>query len=189
MLTIQPLKEASLSKFNQADTSFLAGERVQLRVTRKGFLTEYVPLPVAVWRCVAPFPAEPKLLMENPKVACYIAFVDGQYAGQCVIGEGKHQLCELLDFRTDSHFRRQGIANQLLNACEDWAQRRKFAGLRTEVSDEQPAACQFLEHVGFTLGGVDRLWHFADPEQQKQVPAMRESVLVFYKFFKAEAWL
>lgn len=186
MLTIHPLQETSLNRFNQADTSFLAGERVQLRVTRKGFLTEYVPLPVAQWRSVPAFRMDAKNLLNNPKMACYLAFVNSQYAGQCVVSEGEHQLCELLDFRTDSHFRRQGVSGQLLNACEDWAQRRKFAGIRTEVSDEQPAACQFLEHVGFTLGGVDRLWHFADPEQQKHIPAMRESVLVFYKFFKSE---
>ena len=41
-----------------------------------------------------------------------------------------------------------------------------------------------VEHVaGFALGGVDRLLHWAEPEQQQRMPAIRESVLVFYRFF------
>lgn len=183
MLTIMPLTHNELARFNQADSRFLAGECVQLRVTRKGFLTEYAPLPTAEWRTLRPFPADPERLLADEKAACYLAFLDGQCAGQSIVRLGAHRLCDLLDLRVDSRFRRQGVGGQLLATCAEWAARKGRAGLRVEVTDEQPVACQFLERMGFTLGGVDRLWHDAEPEQRQRVPAMRESVLAFYKFF------
>lgn len=183
MLTIVPLRPDNQNHLNQADARFLAGERVQLRVTRMGFLTDYAPLPTAEWRTLKPFPADPERLLADPKAGCFLAFVDGQPAGQGIVRLGAHQLCELIDLRVDSRFRRQGAGTQLVLTCAQWAQAKGRAGLRAELTDGQPVACQFLERVGFTLGGVDRLWHAALPEQRQLVPAMRESVLVFYKFF------
>jgi GNAT superfamily N-acetyltransferase len=182
MLTIVPLNRSNVSHFNRADARYLAGERVQLRVTRLGFLTDYSPLPTAEWRTLRPFPADPMRLLADPNAACFLAFIDGQPVGQCVVRLGSHRLCELLDLRVDSRFRRQSAGTQLIAACGQWAQAKARAGLRAELTDGQPVACQFMEKVGFTLGGVDRLWHSALPDQQKLVPAMRESVLVFYKF-------
>jgi len=184
MLTILPLNQENRGKFNQVDAHFLAGDRVLLRVTHKGFSLDYTSLPVAEWRTLKPYPADTEKLISDVNAACYLAFVDGQQAGQCVIRLGSHQLCELVDIRTDSRFRRQGVASHLLNACIEWAQKEGRAGIRIETTDEQPVACQFLENCGFTLGGVDRLWHSALPEQVKRVPATRETVLVYYHFFE-----
>lgn len=183
MLTIVPLREDTLAQLNQSDSRFLAGDRVQLRVTRKGFVPEYLPLSVAEWRSVKPPAIEGARLLHEPQYACFLANVQGQFAGQSIVALGSHRLCELLDFRVDSRFRRQGAGSQLVSACADWAKRQGRAGLRAEVSDEQPVACQFLERLGFVLGGVDKLYHNAEPEQSKRLPAMRESVLMFYLFF------
>ena len=183
MLTIVPLNRSNAGHFNHADARYLAGERVQLRVTRLGFLTDYSPLPTAEWRTLKPFPADPLRLLANPNAACFLAFVDGQPAGQGIVRLGAHRLCELIDLRVDSRFRRQGAGTQLIAASLQWTRAKARAGLRAELTDGQPVACQFMEKVGFTLGGVDRLWHSALPDQQELVPAMRESVLVFYKLF------
>lgn len=183
MLTIVPLRQETLSQLNQSDSRFLAGDRVQLRVTRKGFAPEYVPLTVAEWRSVKPPTIDASRLLADPNAACFLAYAQAQFAGQAIVQRGAHHLAELLDFRVDSRFRRQGAGSQLVSACADWAQRQGCLGLRVEVSDEQPVACQFLEHIGFVLGGVDRLSRSAEPEQRKRLPAMRESVLMFYRFF------
>lgn len=183
MLTIQPLCDQNRDQFNQADARFLAGDRVQLRVTRKGFVPEYLPLPAAEWRTVKPLAVTADRLLADPNAACYLAYSDQQYAGQGVVRLGAHRLCELLDLRVDTHFRRQGVGTELISACVDWAKRAHRAGLRVETTDEQPLACLFLEHCGFSLGGVDRLWHWAEPEQQRRLPVLRESTLVFYRFF------
>lgn len=184
MLTILPLSRENRDQLNQADARFLAGDRVQLRVTRKGFTPEYTPLPNAEWRTVQPLPVDADHWLADPKAACFLAFVDGQHAGQAIVRLMGHRLCELLDLRTDTHFRRQGVGTELINACQTWAESMRRVGIRVETTDEQPVACQFFESYGFTLGGVDRLLHSADPDQARRFPAMRESVLVFYKFFR-----
>jgi GNAT superfamily N-acetyltransferase len=183
MLTIVPLTRDNKGFFNQPDARFLAGDRVQLRFTRKGFLPEYTPLGAAEWRTVKPCPLEADALADDPAFACYFAVMDGRCVGQAVAGKGPHRLCELTDLRTDSRYRRQGVATALLDAVVEWASGQTLAGIRVETTDDRPASCQFLERCGFTLGGLDMLWHTADAEQAARMPAMRESVLTFYKFF------
>jgi len=183
MLTILPLNEENIGCFNQPDARFLASDRIQLRFTRKGFLPDYIPMNAVEWRTVKPFPMEPETLLADARYVCYFAFSDGRCVGQCVARTGEHRLCELLDVRADSRYRRQGVATALLNAVVAWASDGGFAGLRAETTDELPVSCQFLERYSFMLGGVDMLWHAADAGQAGRLPAMRESVLTFYKFF------
>lgn len=183
MLTIIPLSVENQAYLNRPDARFLAGERVQLRFTRKGFLPEYVPLSVAEWRTSPSFPVAAERLIGDPDHHCCFAVLDGRCVGQFIARKGSHALCELLDIRTDSRHRRQGIATAMLNAVVEWASAQQLAGIRAETTDDCPGACQFFERCGFVLGGVDMLWHARDPEQQSKVPAMRESVLTFYQFF------
>ena len=183
MLTIVPMNAENQRYLNQVDARFLAGSRVQLKVTRLGFLTDYVPIPTAEWRSVKPYTPEGESWLSDPSLACYLAFVDGTLAGQSVVCKGQNRLCDVLDIRTDSRFRRQGVGMQLIHTCIEWAQRKGFAGMRAELTDELPLACQFMEGIGFTLGGVDKLLHAAQPDQQRRVPATRETVLAFYRFF------
>ena len=184
MLSIKPLDESNRAYLNQADTRFLAGDRVLLRVARRGFAPEYVPLPNAEWRTLQTTRVlDADTLLADAKAACYLAFVDDQYAGQCAVRLAAHRLVELLDVRVDTRFRRQRVGTELLKYCAFWTQEHHRAGIRAEASDESPVACQFFEHCGYELGGVDKLWHNADPWQAERVPAMRETVLTFYKFF------
>ena len=183
MLTIVPLSGEHLSLLHRADARFLSGDNVVLRVTHKGFALEYQPTGKAEWRTVQPPALDAQTLLADGNTACFLAFADGDCAGQAIVRKGAYQLCDLLDIRVDSRVRRQGVATALLHACEDWARRAGCAGLRVETTDRQPVACLFLEKSGFVLGGVDKLRHAADPEQAKWVPAMRESVLMFYHLF------
>ncbi len=183
MLTIQPLNEENLSFYNQPDARFLAGDRIQLRFTRTGFLPEYAPMNAVEWRTVKPFSMNVEQLLANESYACFLAFVNGRCVGQSIAQRGGHRLCDLLDLRTDSRYRRQGVATALVNAVSEWAVTGGYAGLRAETTDDRPVSCQFFERFGFTLGGVDILWHSADTDQAGRLPAMRESVLTFYKFF------
>ncbi len=183
MLTIRPLAPANRACLNQFDTRYLAGERVQVRVTRTGFVPEYVPLSTAEWRALdlsRAFDAE-KLLSDD-KAACFLAFDEGKCVGQCVAHIVPHRLCDLWDVRVDSQRRRQGVGTELIEACLSWAGRKGRAGLRVETTDENPVMCQFLQSCGFTLGGVDKLWHRADLSQRARPAALRESVLTFYRF-------
>lgn len=184
MLTIAPPNENTISQLNQLDARYLAGELIQVRVTRKGFIPEYTPLTTAQWR---PWPVvpevQPESLAAHGKWACFLAFQDGKFVGQIVGAPSKYGLCRLIDLRVDASVRRQGIGTELLNTFMDWAQRKKLQGIWVEGSDQNPVACQFLQNREFILGGVDKLRHYVDPAQKDRPAALRDSVLSFYRFF------
>ena len=184
MLTILPPNEETIERLNQPDARFLAGEMVQVRVTRKGFLPEYIPLGTAQWRQhpVSPLVTR-ETLRQHDDWACFFAFLEDRFVGQLAAAPEEFGLCKLLDIRVDSSHRRQGVGTGLLNACVDWALKKGRKGVAAEVSDENPVACQFFQSQGFTLGGVDKLRHFADPRQAEKPAALRDSVLTFYRFF------
>ena len=184
MLMILPPNEKTWANLHQSDARYLAGELVQIRVTRKGFQPEYTPLSVAEWR-VCRFPAwvtQEEILAHNDW-ACFFAFLDEQFVGQTVLRKAAYGLCELLDIRVDASARRQGIGSELMNACEDWAKKKLCKGICAAVSDQNPVACQFFQNSRFLLGGVDKLRHYADPELAQKPAALRDSALSFYRFF------
>ncbi len=184
MLTILPSNEETLAQLNQVDARFLAGELVQVRVTRKGFLPEYMPLGTAEWR-QWPHPAgvTQEALKQHDDWACFFAYVDGKPVGQAVAQPSPYGLCCLADLRVDVAHRRQSVATELLNACMDWAGHKGFLGMMAETGDENPVACQFLQSRGFSLGGVDKLRRHADPSQAGKPAALRGSLLTFYRFW------
>ncbi len=183
MLTILPPNENTISQLNQVDARYLAGELIQVRVTRKGFVPEYTPLNTAEWR---QWPVWTNITVENVLAhkswACFFAFLEERFVGQLVAAPAQYALCRMLDLRVDASVRRQGVGTELLNACMDWAGRKKMKGLWVDIDDQNPVACQFLQRSQFSLGGVDKLRHFADPAQADRPAAMRDSVLSFYRF-------
>lgn len=184
MFTVLPAQPGRVGCLHQVDARFLAGDLVQVRVTRKGFLPEYVPLPIAEWRQWPPPEGITQEAVEaNPHWAFYLALQQERCLGQLIAAPGAYGLCTLLDLRVDAAARRQGIATELLRACEDWARTKQLKGILAEASDQNPVACQFLESFGFVLGGVDKLRHHMDPAQANRPAALRESVLLFYYFF------
>lgn len=184
MLTILPLSENTIAHLNTVDARYLAGELVQVRVTRKGFLPEYTPLTTAEWR---QWPTPPGVTQEaalrHDDLACFFAFQEERFVGQLVMRPAAYGLCSLMDLRVDATCRRQGIGSELMSACADWAEKKKLKGIWAEITDQNPVACQFLQSSGFSLGGVDKLRHFADPAQANRPAALRDSVLAFYHFF------
>ena len=183
MLTIVPFSDSQRALLHRPDARFLSGDQVVLRITQRGFALEYKPTGKAEWRTVPPVSLNAQTLLANPSFACFLAFVDGECAGQAILRTGDFHLCDLLDIRVDSRMRRQGVATALLHACEDWAKKAHWAGLRAETTDHQPVACLFFTNSGFQLGGVDKLRHLADPDQAATPLAMRENALIFYSQF------
>ena len=183
MLTIRPLASDNADCFNRADTRYLAGELVQIRVTRKGFVPDYVPVSSATWQTYQP-PRSLQRLLTSGSVPheCFFAFLDDQFAGQAVVAKASHGLAELIDLQVDVKLRRQSIASSLLDACVDWAQKQRCHGLLAQTTDFNPVACQFFDHSSFQLGGVDKLRYWAD-DGGGLVPSMRPSALTFYRFF------
>ncbi len=184
MLTIRPLSADNADCLNRVDTRYLAGDLVQIRVTRKGFSPEYVPLASASWQTYQP-PRALKELLEatDPPRQCFFAYQDEQLVGQLVVSLADCGLTELIDIQVDSRCRRQSVATALVDAGLDWAQQMGCHGVCARTTDQNPVACQFFEHTGFQLGGVDKLRFHADPAVSLQAPGLRPSALAFYRFF------
>jgi len=184
MLSILPLTMPLLPYLDQADGRYLVGEMVSLKVSRLGFGLEYTPLNKAQWRIWRPVSLfQPEELTQRQDVACFLAFVEGQLAGQAMVMQHFNRLAMVFDIRVQVGLRRGGVGEELIAACRDWALRQGLGGLVAETSDTNPGACQFFEKCGFRLGGVDRMRYAALPDQNTKPPALRDCALTFYQLF------
>ena len=181
MLVIKPLTPGQpLSR--EIDARTLCGDTVSVQVTRSGFTLSYMPTGTAHWRS---FPwsesAEQTLAGYMPDSFILGAEQDGLLVGLLVAHCSKTRWCEVLDLRVDTSCRLQGIGRTLLDACMRNAARRDMAGLRMVVSDANPAMCQFAQHCGFSLEGIDRLAFAMSPEERLKPMMRRASALIFYR--------
>lgn len=185
MLTIQRLTMDDLPRVRPISSASLAGEDVLLRVGRMGYSLGYVPLPRAQWR---DFPADeradPAAVLSDGRSALFAAFEDGTMIGMAAVRvNASTRWAEVLDLRVEAAHRRQGVARNLLDFCERFAARRGMRGLRLSCADTNPGLCQFCEHSGFTLAGVDtKALAYTDGERDKPL-ARRAALLTFYKTF------
>lgn len=103
--------------------------------------------------------------LEDPDRTGFLAYADGELAGQVMLKEYWNNLAYIDDIRTDRKFRQVGIGKRLIAAARSWAQSRELAGIMLETQNNNVAACKFYESCGFTLGGFDRLlYRGLDPE-------------------------
>jgi len=185
MLSILPLNTSLIPFLNQADSRYLVGEAVSLKLTRQGFTLDYLPMPKAEWRVWHGdgelFSAQE--LIDMPDMACFIALWEGQPVGQAMVMQHFNRLAMVFDVQVDVALRRAGIGEELIAACRDWARRQGLGGLVVETTDSNPGACQFFEKCGFQLGGVDRMRYGALPEQSIRPAALRDCAMTFYQLF------
>ena len=183
MLTLLRLTPALLARLHPISDASLAGEEVVLRIGRSGFYLGYVPLDKAQWRSFPPpGRADPTAIVARNDAAAYAAFSEESLAGLvCMIFDGDSVWTDIADLRVDAAFRRQGVASALLRACEDASRERGMKGLRMAVPDSNPAACQFCEHCGFTLQGIDRFALLHTPSERGKPAAARACALLFYR--------
>lgn len=169
-------------------SSVLVGEETLLRVGRSGFGISYAPLPQAQWRDFPPAPeAEMEALLQDECAAVFAAYEGEKLIGVASVRETARGWGELLDIRVDAAYRRTGAARMLLDACDRFCAGRGMHGMRLEASEANPALCQFCEHTGFHLHGVDRMaLIYTETEMQKPM-ARRACALLFYKLCGEDA--
>lgn len=183
MLTIKRLTIEDLPLWKPISSASLVGEDVLLRVGRGGFALGYVPLQRAEWR---DFPADesadPRVALADDRCALFGAFEDNVLIGAaCVRVQPITRWAEITDLRIEAAHRRQGVARNLMDFCERFAIKRGMHGLRIACADTNPALCQFCEHCGFTLAGVDsKALAYTDSERGKPL-SRRAALLTFYK--------
>ena len=164
------------------DARVLCTESVSVRVGRSGYGITYLPTGLTRWKDFAMTePAREAAAGITPG-----AFVLGAFSGEMPVGIAvgavrENRWCEVLDLRVDVASRQQGIGRALLDACERVAEEGDMEGLRMLVSDTNPVMCQFAEHCGFSLEGIDRLLWAMSPEERCKPMMRRASALIFYR--------
>ena len=181
MLVIKPLLPGEPLP-REIDARTLCGDTVSVQVTRSGFALSYMPTGTAQWRS---FPyseyAEEILAGIIPDSFILGAEQDGILVGILAARYCRSRWCEIHDLRIDTSCRMQGIGRTLLDACMRNAVRRDMEGLRIVVSDTNPAMCQFAQHCGFKLEGIDRLAYAMSPEERHKPMIRRASALIVYR--------
>ena len=182
MLVVRRADLTDLARMKPLADQVLIGEEVQLRVTRSGFTLSYIPLKNAEWRCFPPHNAgRGEKLVRAEDAALLLAVLDDAQAGLCAARMSADGWCEVVDLRVDAANRRQGIARTLLESAVSFAKKRGAFGLSMTVTDNNPVICQFLEHNGFRLHGVDNMRFAALPEERRKPLHLRPCALTFYK--------
>ena len=183
MLTIKRLTIEDLPRWRVISSASLTGEDVLLRVGRGGFALGYVPLQRAEWRDFpADASADPGIVLADSRCALFGAFEDELLIGSASLRVNSvTRWAEITDLRVDAAYRRQGVARNLLDFCERLAVKRGMHGIRIACADTNPVLCQFCEHCGFTLAGVDsKALAYTDSERDKPL-SRRAALLTFYK--------
>lgn len=183
MLIVRRLTKELLACLRPIDGASLVGEDVMLRIGRSGFTLGYVPLPRAEWRS---FPADasllPESLLADENSAMFLAFEDDSFIGQAAVSARRDTgWTEILDLRVEPASRRKGVARALLDAMERFSRKAGMQGLRMALTDDNTVACQFCQHCGFALQGLDRMAVAYTPAQRNKPMARRACLLYFYQ--------
>lgn len=160
----------------------LVTEEALLKISRLGFQLDYLPLVQAEWRVFPPVEyADPFIITQDEGSAYYAAFEGDDYIGGAAVTTLPSGWADVIDLRVDPAFRRRGAARMLLEKCEHFARKRGLYGLRIACSDANPGMCQFCEHTGFTLAGMDRMALSQTPQERKKPVSRRTCLLFFYR--------
>lgn len=109
--------------------------------------------------------------------AAWLAYVDGELAGQILVRENWNRLAIVWDIAVNPRFRRMGAGRALVEQAIAWARKRGLAGVMLETQNINLPACCLYERCGFRLGGFDRYLY------QGEMPGTEEIALFWYLLF------
>lgn len=182
MLLVKRLTADQLHLVRPLNDGCPVGEEARLTISRLGFQLSYTPLPRTEWRSFPPVDyADPYIITQDEGSAFYGAFEGDKYIGCAAVTTHPTGWAEILDLRVDPAHRRQGAGRMLLEKCEGFASKRGLYGLRIVCTDTNPHLCQFCEHMGFKLQGLDRMALAQSPEERVKPVSRRACLLFFYR--------
>ena len=106
---------------------------------------------------------------DNPEKTAFLAYVDGQIAGQLILRLNWNRFSWVEGIGVDRKFRRMGIGRALISHGLQWAKDKKLPGIMLETQDNNVAACRFYESCGFILRGFDTGLYGASDQCREEI--------------------
>jgi ribosomal protein S18 acetylase RimI-like enzyme len=166
-ITIEALSTERLGDVNRCDGVFRIDSRLKLSAEAGviHYTVEQVP-PYEKRYLVDAFEAADYIA--NPDRVIYLAYRDGQIAGQVRLCRYWNRYAYIEDLVVDASARREGIGQALMREAMAWAKTRGFPGIMLETQNNNVAACNLYERCGLTLAGFDIcLYRGIDPENEE----------------------
>jgi ribosomal protein S18 acetylase RimI-like enzyme len=153
-MDIKPLTADTLDDLYRCDASFLVEAELHLHAESGQIRTTLHPVTPYV-KSYPPDELDPVSYADSPDKAGFLAYVDGESAGQILLREYWNGYAYVDDIRVDARYRRGGVGRALMAAGIAWAKARGLPGIMLETQNNNVAACAFYERCGFVLAGFD----------------------------------
>jgi streptothricin acetyltransferase len=162
-IIIKELTADLLQDINKANDEFVINEKLVPRYENGRLSYTVVSVPEYRKKYQPETPEFYASHINNPDKAGFIAYLDGQTAGQLFLHRNWNLFAWIDDIGVDIKLRRRGIGRALMTRAEEWAKQKGFPGIMLETQDTNVKACLFYESYGFALGGFDtHLYHATD---------------------------
>lgn len=155
MILINEIDPLYLKDIDQCDGAFLVERRLELSIEDTHL--RYTLVDVPPYQKQYPYEViDYTTYIGNPDKTVYLAYEDGQIAGQLRVRRQWNRFANIEDLVVDRQLRRRGIGRKLIERAEGWAREKGLAGLVLETQTNNLPAIRLYEACGFELGGFDR---------------------------------
>ena len=153
-ITVDEINTRNINDVNKCDNEFIIDSKLVMHLENDliHYTTKQVPLTRKRYGIDD---IDYTAYLDNNDRIVYLAYVEGQIAGQIILRKNWNKYAYIEDITVDVKFRRQGIGRELLSRAERWARKRKLVGIMLETQDNNVPACRFYESYGFQLRGFD----------------------------------
>jgi len=175
-IVIQPLTAANQADLNRCDNAFTV--EAELHLTAEGGRISYTVQPVTPYeKRYGPEVYDAQAYIGKPDHAAWLAYVEGQLAGQILVHENWNHFAIIWDIAVDPPHRRRGVGRRLIAQAVAWARARGLPGVMLETQNNNVAACRLYASCGFILGGFDACLY------RGIIPGTGEIALFWYLLF------